>query len=167
MAVTYEPIEAKTLTSSSSSVTFSSIPGTYTDLILISSAKMVSSAQDLRIRFNSDTASNYSQTYVSGDGTTTYSGRATNQTFSTIDNYGYIDTTNFNISIHHIMNYANTTTFKTTLSRSSNASTGTDAIVSLWRKTPEAITSITLLPSGTSQNFATGTTFTLYGIKAA
>jgi hypothetical protein len=65
------------------------------------------------------------------------------------------------------MNYANTTTFKTVLIRANNSSTGVDLILGLWRKTPEAITSITIKNTGTSSNFAIGSTLTLYGIKAA
>jgi hypothetical protein len=63
------------------------------------------------------------------------------------------------------MNYANTTTYKTAISRGSESVNGVMAIVVLWRKTPEAITSILLKPS--TGNFDIGSTFTLYGIKAA
>ena len=62
------------------------------------------------------------------------------------------------------MNYANTTTYKTNISRSNNASTGVDAIATLWRNTA-AITSVKVYPA--SGNMATGTIATLYGIKAA
>jgi hypothetical protein len=72
--------------------------------------------------------------------------------------------TNFNHnSIINIQNYSNSTTYKTVLARSNNAATGTDATVALWRST-SAITSIDYyLNSG---SWATGSTFTLYGIKA-
>jgi len=62
------------------------------------------------------------------------------------------------------MNYANTTTNKTILSRSNAADKGVMATVSLWRNTA-AINSITLLAS--ANNFATGSTFSLYGVKNA
>jgi hypothetical protein len=62
------------------------------------------------------------------------------------------------------MNYANTTTYKTILSRINNPGGYVNASVSLWRKTPEAITT---LEAYAASNWASGTTFTLYGIKAA
>jgi hypothetical protein len=62
------------------------------------------------------------------------------------------------------MNYANTTTFKTHISRSNNSSNFVMATVGLWRSTA-AITSITLL-TNTADTFSVGSTFTLYGIKA-
>ena len=63
------------------------------------------------------------------------------------------------------MNYANTTTFKTNVSRSSAATVDVILYAGLYRSTA-AITSITLVLSG-SQSFTSGSTFTLYGIKAA
>ena len=70
--------------------------------------------------------------------------------------------------IVNIQNYANSTTYKTTLSRVNNAANGTGAIVGLWRNTA-AITSFTLnmMKAGVAYDFTTGSTFTLYGIKAA
>jgi hypothetical protein len=167
MAATYQPIATTTASGSVSSITFSSIPSTYTDLVLISSAAIATGAEDARIRFNSDTATNYSFTVLSGTGTSAVSSRSTNQTFITLDNYGYMTTSSNNIAIVNIQNYANTTTYKTTVGRSNNAGTGTDAVVGLWRSTA-AINSITILNSGTGGiNFAAGSTFTLYGIASA
>jgi hypothetical protein len=63
------------------------------------------------------------------------------------------------------MNYANTTTYKTVLTRANAAASGVDASVGLWGSTA-AITSITFdLPL--VRTISTGSTFTLYGIKAA
>ena len=69
---TYTPIATQTLGSSAASVTFSSIPGTYTDLMLISFAQGQASGGDNRLvlQFNGDTATNYSSTYLIGNGTT-------------------------------------------------------------------------------------------------
>jgi len=73
---TYTPIATQTLSTSAASVTFSSISGAYTDLVLIINA--ASSAQkDIDIRFNSDTAGNYSNTWMAGNGSSTHSGRTT------------------------------------------------------------------------------------------
>ena len=81
-----------------------------------------------------------------------------------VDYFGYPYTSAGTSTNIQIMNYSNTTTYKTALSRSNNANTGTDAIVGLWRSTA-AINSIVVLISG--NQFATGSTFTLYGIKSA
>lgn len=166
MTITYEAIESTTLGSAQASVTIGSggtIPQGYTDLVLIYSAK-VSAAADIGIYFNGVTGTNYSTTYLSGNGSAAQSARLSNRGSIEADYNGYPDSTNFNVQVFNIMNYSNTTTFKTTISRSSNASTGTDAVVGLYRDTA-AITSITLDPIGAA-TFSTGTTFSLYGIKA-
>jgi hypothetical protein len=161
MPATYEPIATTTLGSNQVNFTFSSIPGTYTDFVVIYQAKSYSTAFDAFLRFNSDTGSNYSVTYLSGTGSATNTGRLTNYTSMLLDNYGSVSTAEFNITKLNVMNYANTTTNKTVLIRSDRASSGTDAIMGTWRSTA-AITSMTILG-----DFATGSTFTLYGIKAA
>jgi hypothetical protein len=161
MAKTYEPIATYTIPSSTASYTFSSIPATYTDLVLITSTKYVSSGGFSKLTFNGDTATNYSTTIVLGDGSTASSSRTTNQNFIA---FGYDANTEISTQIVHIQNYANATTFKTVLNRHSAAGTRAEALVGLWRKTPETISSLTLTGGN---NYATGSTFTLYGIKAA
>jgi hypothetical protein len=161
MPTTYEPIATTTLSSAASSVTFSSISGSYTDLVLVSNLKPTANTTSNNIRFNGDTGSNYSSTYVYGDGGTAGSGRISSSTY--LD--GIFDArTAGNTFIMHIMNYSNTTTFKTIIARDSNTTYVVRASVGLWRST-SAITSIYLAP-GSSQ-FDAGATFTLYGIKAA
>ena len=163
---TYEPIATTTLGSSASSVTFSSISGAYTDLILVITAKSTIGNTDNYIRFNGDTANNYSTTWLTGNGSAATSGRESNQAGILLDYGAYLKTTGFTLCIVQIMNYSNSTTYKTVLTRSNDANTGVDALVGLWRKTPEAITSLTLDPVGT-QGLEAGSTFTLYGIAAA
>ena len=169
MPSTYTPIATTTASGSVSSVTFSSIAGTYTDLIIVSSASLASGAENLRFRFNSDTGSNYSFTVLNGSGSGALSTRSSNQTYIAADWNGFLTTTT-NVTLINIQNYSNTTTNKTALVRSNNAASaasGVDAIVGLWRST-SAITSITILNSGTGGvNFAAGSMFTLYGIAAA
>lgn len=161
---TYEAIATQTLGSAAASVTFSSIPSTYTDLVLISTAGVTSGALNYAVRFNSDSGTNYSRTVLSGTGSAATSDRNTGLTYTILNDYGYLDTTlNTNI-LAHIMNYSNTTTFKTTLSRTNNAANGTSACVNLWRSTA-AINSLLILPTGST--FLAGSTFSLYGILAA
>jgi hypothetical protein len=167
MASTYTPIATTTLGSAQSSVTFSTISGSYTDLVLVVSAA-VATSNDIRLRFNSDTGNNYSTTILYGTGSAAGSARVSSES-SILTDYYATPTSTLGNSAHiiSIQNYSNSTTYKTTLSRSNAAGTGVDATVGLWRST-SAITSLTLICGSTgSINFNTGSTFTLYGIKAA
>ena len=161
---TYTPIATYTVSSAVGSYTFSSIPSTYTDLVLVTNVKSTTT-NNMIMRFNSDSAANYSRTVLSGDGSSAVSARNTGFTEIYTDYNGYFDGLDFDqVKIINVMNYANSTTYKTCLIRSGRAQSGTDAIVGLWRST-SAITSIYL--GGSGNNFVTGSTFTLYGIKAA
>ena len=164
MAITYEPIATQTLGSATATVTFSSIPGTYTDLILIAMPSSGTGDEDLGIRFNSDTGTNYSSTILYGTGSVAGSTRGSNVNKMRI---GRVSQTTPFPNIIHIQNYANTTTYKTALSRHQNeAGDGSYvmASVGLWRNT-SAITTITI--ASETYNLQAGNTFTLYGIKAA
>jgi hypothetical protein len=165
MPSTYEPIATQTLGSAVNQVTFSSIPSTYTDLILVQNGAFNPAGGDAFIRFNSDTGTSYSITWLTGSGTAATSGRETSQTRMVIDINAY-PTTGISTRILQIMNYANTTTYKTALSRANNGASGVDAIVGLWRSTA-AINRIDLFAWTASFSFDAGTMFTLYGIKAA
>ena len=161
---TYTPIATTTLGSSAASYTFSSIPSTYTDLVIILNGQ-TSASVDVGLQFNGDTATNYSRTYLEGDGTTATSGRSTSQTVATMNNNGYPILASYSWNaIYQIMNYANATTYKSVLGRSNNANNGANTTVALWRSTA-AINSVLIKTS--SGTFSTGSTFTLYGIAAA
>lgn len=157
MTVTYEKLATTTLSSATATITFSSISGAYTDLV-ISEFGITSADSGININFNGDTGSNYSFTYMYGDGSSVVSGRDTNRSFGSGGRAGV----NGGVGLFNIMNYSNTTTYKTTLSRGSNANALAIAIVTLWRST-SAITSINLTRGG-GGNFDAGSTFTLYGI---
>ena len=160
MAVSaYEVISTQTLGSAAASVTFSSIPQTYTDLVLITSSAG-SADVDIFGRLNGDTGSNYSGTRVYGNGSVAASDRESSQTRMQLGVSRSAQTTN----ILQINNYSNTTTYKTVFNRSNEAGYSTIAWVCLWRSTA-AISTVLLYPA--SGNFNTGSTFTLYGIKAA
>lgn len=172
MAITYEPIATQTLGSAAASVTFSSIPSTYTDLVIVISGKSTrAGGQDIPIvRFNSDTSTNYSTTNLDGGNSVATSTRWSNETSGFL---GFINdslaTASGNL-IFNIMNYANTTTYKTVLSRYNHTSTNvtygrTGSNVCLWRKTPEAISTVAI--SCYYANWDTGSTFSIYGIKSA
>ena len=156
MTATYDCI-ATSSPSGVQSVTFSSIPGTYTDLI-IAGVGLASSETYYEITFNSDTGNNYSSTYLYGTGSAAASGRQSN-----VANIAVTRIETQSAFLCHIMNYANTTTYKTALARNSNAGIIVYQAVGLWRST-SAITSVTL--KSQNVNFNSGSTFTLYGIKA-
>jgi hypothetical protein len=163
--ITYTPIATTTLSSAQSSVTFSSISGSYTDLVLVMSPWLTSGADNSKITVNSDTGTNYSRTNLYGDGSSAGSGRGTSESAFYPDRSAYPNTTaGANTVIVSFMNYSNTTTYKTFLARANNTSYGTSAQVGLWRNT-SAITSITITHA--TSTYASGSTFSLYGITAA
>jgi hypothetical protein len=169
MPSTYQKIATTTLSSGITFFKFSSIPQTYTDLVLIFSAFKNSSntATGVWVRANDDSSSLYSSTVVRGTGTAADSFRTSNQAqiqeadlFFTNDIPGSL--------ICHIMNYANTSTYKTFLFRKSSVGTSSGeatAYVGLWRSTSAINEIVYFFPGGNSQ--IAGGTATLYGIKAA
>ena len=170
MAITYEAIATATVAGGSTSeVEFASISGSYTDLIIVGNLGSASNSY-ASARFNSDTGSNYSVTNLSGNGTTAISNRDSSRSVADISYEVYQGSTIQANFIAQIMNYSNSTTYKTMLSRTNNAGIGTSATVVLWRST-SAITNIKLYSSTGNGanlfNFTSGSTFTLYGIKAA
>jgi hypothetical protein len=164
---TYTPIATTTLASATNSYTFSSISGSYTDLILVAAnITNASSTNSLFLRFNGDTGSNYSSTFMEGTGTLTKAFGLANRTVIDTGYYVGLSTTNPGQVNFSIMNYSNSTTFKSVLSRfqqASGAAPGTSSTVSLWRNTA-AITSVEVR---CDVNLGIGTTLTLYGIAAA
>lgn len=155
---TYVPIQAVTLTVDTATVTFSGVPQTFTDLVLVING-FLSADDNVYLQFNSDTGSNYSSTFLFGSGSAASSGRTSNQT--TMQLGGIFTTANGN-AIYSIQNYSNTTTHKTVLARANHASSGTQIRSGLWRST-SAIS--TILVGGLSGiTLKSGTTLTLYGI---
>jgi len=165
MASTYSPISTTTLTGNTSDYTFSSIPGTYTDLIVVCSNLTNTTANTLCLRFNSDTGSNYSWTTLSAFNSV--SSLRTSNDSRGVALGGYVEglsATTAGVYTGQILSYSNSTTYKTTIGRGSNSANDVETIVGLWRST-SAITSVTVRPSGGFMK--SGTVLSLYGIKAA
>jgi len=164
MPATYEPIATTTLGSAASSVTFSSISGSYTDLFLTMAGTSASSFTFLICRFNNDTGTNYSYTLLQGDGSSASSTRGSNTASPYV---GLVNTGTGSVNMYklQILNYSNTTTYKTLITNGGIAGNRVQAGAMLWRSTA-AINRIDLFPDG-GDSFASGSTFTLYGIKAA
>jgi hypothetical protein len=167
VASTYEKIATNTLSSSAASVTFTSISGAYTDLVLIINARNTQASRYGLLKFNSDSGSNYSQTVLIASASQgVVSSRNPNASGMYINYSDALPTAastfaQFNINFN---NYSNTTTYKTVLDRVSNTGAATEASVGLWRNT-SAINNIEIFCDGGS--YTAGSTFTLYGILKA
>lgn len=162
MASTYSFISSTTLGGTASNVTFSSISGSYTDLVLVCALKGTAALQ-YKIQFNNDTDTKYSNTILAANGTSSVASRASNAAYIAPDYYNATSTDGGN-SFINIMNYSNTTTYKPVLIRTNNASAGLNLTSGLWRST-SAINRIDL--TTVSSTFAAGSVFSLFGIKAA
>lgn len=167
MPATYEPIATYTVTGSNllgtTGVTFSSIPQTYTDLVLVYTGSLTASSIS-QVQVNGNTALAYSTTVIGGNGTSSASTRLSGAAQSWLSAYAHQNGTQGNIIIN-FFNYSNTTTNKTMSFRTNNAAVGTDLGINLVRNTA-AITSIKVYLDR-AEYYVIGSTFTLYGIKAA
>ena len=161
-----ELIETVELASSASSITFSSIPQTYTDL------KLVLSARSTR------TTSNYAGFEVKPNGIATSSsirlyGLGGSAGTDTTNNQGLIsinaNTANtFGNASVYISNYtssANKSISSDAVSENNATDAGQTIVASLWNNTA-AITSIEITTDNGAQDFVAGTTASLYGITA-
>ena len=171
-AGSYELISSTVLTGSAATVSFSSIASTYKHLEIrvASRTDLAGSSDYIFMRFNSDTASNYTRHDIDGTGSAVEVDAGANQS-SIRQSYtaGASLTANaFGASVTSVLDYASTSKFKTSRSLSgvtyASGTSGAIALMSgLWRST-SAVTSIELRPAfGT--NFVAGSRFSLYGIK--
>jgi hypothetical protein len=168
MALTYEPIATTSLSSGSNpTVSFTSIPQTYTDLRIVAMI-FGDDGQDTWLNFNSDTASNYNWMSMESNGTALNTLKSGTSTQIRINNWQSYSKTGYPVLYTaDIFNYTNTVGYKSTLSKGQGAYTGTTGETGLttgvWRNTA-AITSVQCIYGGT---ILANSTFTLYGIKAA
>lgn len=168
MPSTYTPIATSTANSTITEITFSGISGIYTDLVLICAIKPSDTINypSVLAQFNGDSGTNYSETRLQSNGSTAASVRRSNTAYNYLLDNGLssVSTNTVSTTISHIQNYSNTSTYKTVLSRSGTADGYVENLVTLWRST-SAITSIKVLVA--AGGMASGSTFSLYGIKAA
>ena len=161
---TYTPLATVTLGSAASSVTFSSIPATYRDLILIVNGS-VSATATVRGRFNSDTGSNYPAVMMTGRNNLAESGSGTYDALDLSWNT-LVATDRFMVQAS-VMDYQATDKHKSVLIRNHGVTasfgTGVYAQAARWANT-SAITSFQVFTS--TANFNSGTTFSLYGIAS-
>lgn len=169
MPKTYIPIATTTLTSTSTNVEFTNIPSGYTDLVLVGYLQNNNNAdsnQSVYLQFNGDTGTNYSKTWVSGNGSVAASTRQSSTATAYIGNTHPLTSSGWGSFIYNIMNYSNTTTNKTAIGRVNNTNSATFGSVMLWRNTA-AITQINIKIENTANAWSIGSVFTIYGILAA
>jgi hypothetical protein len=171
---TYTRIGSTTASGGETSVTFSSIPQTYTDLVLVVNAHGNSANGNYIYsqwgNGSVDTGTNYSTTvmsgYVSGGSGAKVSTKFNTRSNFNMDYYATPATTPYSLRRLHIMNYSNTTTYKAGILRADRGDStgGTDQTIGVWRST-SAINIITITIDQNS--YGSGSMFTLYGIAAA
>lgn len=169
MPITYINIATQTLGSSAASVTFSSIPATYTDLVIRFGTRFDNNGVTTRISFNGVTGTSYGWRYMNGFGSTTNStsdqnttgiltiggGNQTSQTGNTFSSGEYY-IPSYSSSIQHPVS-----------AMAANETNGSGAWIGATAglfTSASVISSITIIP-GSGGNFVSGSTFYLYGIK--
>lgn len=170
MPATYEPIATNTLSSSVTSVTFSSIPQTYDNLRLIVNAKAAASAVNAVIYINGDTAANYARTTYGTNGTALFGQRAQTTNFIQITIFNAIESTQVAYRAADFFNYTSTLIAKPVLTQeyspiNSSAAGSILKGAQVWNSTA-AITQLQI-STASANAFAVGSVFTLFGIKAA
>ena len=163
MPATYEPIATTTLGSAAASITFSSIPATYTDLRVVFVGKLTNSLDDFYIKYNSSTTTLYSHTGLYGNGSSAVSYASNTNARISINNYSSTQAQFLNLDL---FSYTNSTN-KTTLIEQSGDYNGAGLVnrmVALYRST-SVINAIQI--GAFSSTLAAGATATLYGIKSA
>ena len=166
----YESIATTTVgAGGAATVTFSSIPQTYTHLqIRFIGRRTTTGLDNTRLNFNSDTGANYKPThYIIGDGSAVSAGTSSSNAFALTFYTSGSDATSgiFGANVTDILDYTNTNKYKVGRILSGVDLNGSGAAVFssfLWMST-SAITNIVLTPN--SGNFAEYSSFALYGIK--
>lgn len=174
MATTYTLISSNVLSATTASITFSSIPQTYTDLVLRMSYRTDAAGlfgSNPAIRFNSDSAANYSYTFLEGNGSAASSTRESSINalyMQSSDSAGNTANT-FTSNEVYIPNYTGTANkpisqFK--VGEQNATAAEMHAFASLYRGS-SAISTILIAAASNmvSNNFVSGSSFYLYGIK--
>jgi hypothetical protein len=167
MPTTYEPIATTTLSSAAASITFSSIPATYTDLRMIINTTGSTGGPGAYLRPNNDGSALYSFATMIGDGSAVSTFKYANFTDGFWLSFNAVPSARPTLYTADIFSYAGSTnkTCLSTASTDNNGSGFVERTVSMYRST-SAITQLSFTSLG-SATYASGTTATLYGIKNA
>jgi hypothetical protein len=162
---TYTALATVTLGASASSVTFSSIPATYRDLIVVCNWQHLLNNSLLALRLNGDTGNNYNGVWMGGTGSLAQSSSESNQNRARVAGFNQGPANTFsNLLSIQIMDYSATDKQKTVLSRFGAATLEVQATASRWANTA-AVTSVTVVDTF-STGVAAGSRFDLYGVIA-
>jgi len=162
---TYVPLATQTLSSTATSVTFSSIPATYRDLVVVCNFQNSGTSSASRLRLNLDTGANYSGVWMVGNGSTTASASEASQTGARIFGATLGPANTFsNVGIIQVIDYSATDKHKTVLTRYGSAGTDIQATASRWANTA-AVTAVTIFDV-LGQTYSIGSTFSLYAIAS-
>lgn len=168
---TYEPIATTTFGSNTANYTFSSIPSTYKDLVLVGRCEMTGAGSTVYCQLNGDINNNYFTMAMERQWTVSaiQYNRGTAAGFGLYgwsngypgNNYSFMFETHFN-------NYSQSTTTKTMLTESAAGSAPASYVAqgiysNMWNSF-DAISSIKIYSNG-ADLFQTGTMFTLWGLK--
>lgn len=163
----YESIATAT-PSGTGTVTFSSIPSTYTSLQVRVHALIDATGNGISARLNADSSQIYTRHRLTGDGATVTSDGATTGvglTSAAIMSNAR-STTAPCVVILDLHNYASTTQNKTLRSFAGTDSNG-DGRINLFSSLYVSTSAITSIEIFTAANFTSGTRIALYGIKGA
>jgi hypothetical protein len=166
MPSTYTLISSNVLSSSAASVTFSSIPSTYTDLVVKASTRNSSGGTCVIATTFNGQSSGYSVTRLRGDGTSASSGRTSSATylyFSLTDSTFTSNTfSNWEMYLPNYLSSTSKAVSNFSVSENNATASYIDTNAGLSNIT-SAVTSVTLTASG--DTFVSGSSFYLYGIK--
>jgi hypothetical protein len=168
---TYDLLNSNTLSSTSALITWSSIPSTYTDLVIAVNIKSTfgsSNSSEYRAKFNGDAGNNYASATLRATNAPAINGatKGGGEGWATLNWSGDADGNWGAGGYIQIFQYANTNKYKTYLAHTGNSYgvQGNGTLSGLWYSN-SAINQIEIFPQRDS--FAIGSTFNLYGIKAA
>jgi hypothetical protein len=176
MPVTYELISSNVLSTTATSVTFSAIPSTYTDLIMKWSSRTnsASTSSFTTFVFNGSASTQYSTRILYSNGSTVSNDAVSNRAdlFSEFLSAGGSSTSStFSNSEFYIPSYTSSLNKPISITGNTESNVGVgphiNMIAGLWRNT-SAITSITIYSGSTASptdSFVAGSSFYLYGIK--
>ena len=165
----YDALSTVTPSGSVGTITFAGIPQGYKHLQIRQTMRTDYAATDIgwTFRFNGDSGSNYSTHSLYGNGATVYATSATNTNYMNVGfgNGASVASNIMGVSIVDVLDYANSSKYKTTRALSGNDRNGAGLVAFMsgsWRNT-EPVNSITILAG--AGNFTTTSQFTLYGVR--
>lgn len=164
----YILISSQTLGSNTTTVTFNSVPTTLNgktlrDLVLVIDGAGGNGDFYPRLRFNSDTGTNYHWVSAQGNGSSASTFTGSGENGQQLSNGVFFSTSQRTMIYSQVFDFTQTNKHKSVLSRANRGNQGTEMLSGRWAST-SAITSV-LLYSGNGNSLATGTVVSLYGIE--